>query len=130
MIFPNPQTLYDKVFREEAFAATAPKAYFQAWQRGAALAGPQWFGDGTSLGLAQGRAVPALAPNLSKIHEDFARMTERTRIFLALLVSFHDLDAGRALLDRCALNGLHAFLLLDLDERQVIATLLLTYTNA
>ena len=46
-----PQEVFDLLAREERHFSRAPEAFFQAWKRGAEIAGPEWFGDGTSDGM-------------------------------------------------------------------------------
>ncbi len=42
-----PREVVDQIMREEQHFAAAPQAFFEAWERGVEIAGPEWFGDGT-----------------------------------------------------------------------------------
>ena len=46
-----PQEVLDQIELEHQHFAAAPQAFFEAWKRGARIAGAEWFGDGTREGL-------------------------------------------------------------------------------
>ncbi|MBU5719099.1 hypothetical protein ICN64_35950, partial [Pseudomonas aeruginosa] len=46
-----PQDVLDLIALEDLHFSQAPEAFFQAWKRGAEIAGHEWFGDGTREGL-------------------------------------------------------------------------------
>lgn len=59
-----PPEIVEQLVQEQRHFTAAPEAFFQAWKRGAELAGPEWFGDGTQAGLQQATSKWELRPNL------------------------------------------------------------------
>ena len=57
-----PQDVLDQIAAEERHFAEAPQAFFEAWKRGAEIAGPEWFGDGTPEGLQRATSKWDLRP--------------------------------------------------------------------
>lgn len=45
-----PEDVLDQMALEQAHFNAAPQAFFEAWKRGAQIAGHEWFGDGTREG--------------------------------------------------------------------------------
>jgi len=105
-------------------------AFFEAWQRGAAIAGARFFGDGQT-DPAAARDKSALAPRVEDIEETIGVLSSGEAVFLAALVAFYDADTGGRLLQvalRRPVSGL-ADIAAGLDEprRRVIADLLVSY---
>jgi hypothetical protein len=115
--------------REEAHFAKAPEAFFQAWKRGARIAGPQWFGDGTSEGLARATTKWDLRPSMLRLNDALGVLSPGERMFLSAMVSFYISREGGAMLKRCGFDGLSDLSGLDLERRQVIADLVLNYNG-
>lgn len=123
-----PPEIFDQILREERHFAAAPDAFFAAWKRGVEIAGPRWFGDGTSDGLNQARDKWNLCPDVLLIGKALGFLSGGERMFLAALVSFYDSHEGATLLRRSGFEGLADLSGLDLQRRQVIADLVLHYT--
>lgn len=124
-----PQDALDLIVRETQHFSQAPEAFFQAWKRGAEIAGPQWFGDGTADGLQRAQTKWDLRPNTQRINDAIGVLSSGQRMFLAAMVSFYNERKGGAMLKRCGFYGLADFGGLDLERRQVLADLLLNYSG-
>jgi len=108
------------------------QAFLEAWKRGVAIAGEQWFGDGTRhSGFA--RSKWDLSPRMDKINDDIGVLSSGEAVFLAAMVSFYNSYSGGELLQR-AVGVKHiglADIAASLDEprRRVIAGLLVSYNG-
>ncbi|WP_298430209.1 hypothetical protein, partial [Ottowia sp.] len=114
---------------EEQHFAAAPQAFFEAWKRGAEIAGPEWFGDGTRDGLNQAKSKWDLRPNMLRLNDALGVLSSGQRMFLSAMVSFYNAHEGGAMLKRCHFHGLSDFDGLDLERRKVIADLMLNYSG-
>lgn len=124
-----PQAAFDEIEREYRHFVAAPQAFFEAWKRGAKLAGAQWFGDGTPEGLERALDKWALRPQQRRIRDSLGVLSSGQRMFLAAMVSFYNAREGGAMLRRCGFDGLSDLGGLDLPRRQVIADLVLNYSG-
>lgn len=124
-----PHDVLDLIARENQHFAQAPEAFFQAWKRGAQIAGHEWFGDGTCEGLQRATAKWDLRPNLLWLNDALGVLSGGQRMFLAAMVSFYNSREGGAMLKRCQFQGLSDFGGLDLERRKVLADLLLNYSG-
>lgn len=124
-----PREVVDQIMREEHHFAAAPQAFFEAWKRGAEIAGPEWFGDGTREGLNQAKSKWDLRPNLLRLNDALGVLSGGQRMFLSAMVSFYNAREGAAMLKRCGFEGLSDLGGLDLERRQVIAALVLNYAG-
>ncbi|ANX03909.1 hypothetical protein [Immundisolibacter cernigliae] len=112
---------------EQAHFDAAPQAFFNAWKRGAQIAGPEWFGDGTREGLQRATSKWGLRPNMPMLNDALGVLSSSQRMFLSAMVSFYNAREGGAMLKRCGFEGLSDFGGLDLERRKVIADLTLNY---
>ncbi len=126
---PLPQEVVDQIVREDRHFTAAPEAFFQAWKRGAEIAGAQWFGDGTQEGLHRATSKWDLRPNLLVLNDALGVLSGGQRMFLSAMVSFYNAREGAAMLKRCGFEGLSDLGGLDLERRQVIADLVLHYVG-
>ena len=124
-----PREVVDQIMREEQHFAAAPQAFFEAWKRGAEIAGPEWFGDGSREGLNQAKSKWDLRPNLLRLNDALGVLSGGQRMFLSAMVSFYNAREGAAMLKRCGFEGLSDLGGLDLERRQVIAALVLNYAG-
>ncbi|MFW2928954.1 hypothetical protein [Pseudomonas aeruginosa] len=124
-----PVEVVDQIVREERHFAAAPETFFQAWKRGAEIAGAEWFGDGTHEGLRRAESKWDLRPNLLVLNDALGVLSGRQRMFLSAMVSFYNAREGAAMLKRCGFEGLADLGGLDLERRQVIADLVLNYAG-
>ncbi|QVX40770.1 hypothetical protein J4H89_23585 (plasmid) [Ralstonia solanacearum] len=124
-----PQEALDRIALEQSHFAQAPLAFFEAWKRGAEIAGAEWFGDGTPEGLQQANSKWDLRPNLQRLNHAFGVLSSGQRMFLAAMVSFYNAHDGAKLLKRCGFEGLSDLNGLDLGRRKVVADLLLYYNG-
>lgn len=124
-----PTHVLEQIAREERHFSTAPEAFFQAWKRGAQIAGHEWFGDGTREGLLRASSKWDLRPNLLRLNDALGVLSSGQRMFLSAMVSFYNAREGAAMLKRCGFEGLSDFGGLDLERRQVIADLVLNYAG-
>ncbi|PBK03675.1 hypothetical protein CNQ84_13960 [Pseudomonas abyssi] len=115
--------------REERHFVSAPHVFLQAWKRGVAIAGPEWFGDGTEAGLRTATNKWDLCPNLWVLNDALDILSGGKRLFLSVMVSFYNAEEGGAMLERCGFMGLADLAALDLERRQVIADLVLNYSG-
>ena len=124
-----PEDVLDQMALEQAHFDAAPQAFFEAWKRGAQIAGHEWFGDGTREGLNQANTKWDLRPDMLRLNDALGVLSSGERMFLSAMVSFYNAREGGAMLKRCHFNGLSDFDGLDLPRRQVIADLLLNYSG-
>lgn len=126
---PLPQDVLALIWQEQQHFASAPEAFFQAWKYGVEIAGPQWFGDGTYDGLRLATSKWDLRPNTPMIHAALNVLSSGERMFLSAMTSFYDAHEGAAMLRCCGFEGLADFNGLGLEQRRVIAHLLLNYSG-
>ena len=119
----------DQMALEQAHFDAAPQAFFEAWKRGAQIAGHEWFGDGTREGLQRATTKWDLRPNMLMLNDALGVLSSGQRMFLSAMVSFYNAREGGAMLKRCGFEGLSDFGGLDLERRQVIADLTLHYNG-
>lgn len=100
-------------------------AFFFAWKRGVELAGSRYFGDGSQEGFQKANCRWDLRPNIRVIKSSFEVLTEQERVFLAALVSFFDTEEGSDLLKQSGIRGLSDLGLLNIEQRDVIAGLIM-----
>lgn len=124
-----PVEIVEQIAREERHFAAAPAAFFQAWKRGAEIAGAEWFGDGSHQGLQRATSKWNLRPNLLILNDALGVLSGGQRLFLSAMVSFYNAREGAAMLKRCGFEGLSDLGGLDLERRQVIAELVLNYSG-
>jgi hypothetical protein len=105
------------------------RRFFEAWKRGAQIAGHEWFGDGTREGLQRATTKWDLRPNMLMLNDALGVLSSGQRMFLSAMVSFYNAREGGAMLKRCGFEGLSDFGGLDLERRQVIADLTLHYNG-
>lgn len=124
-----PQELLDQIELEQQHLVAAPQAFFEAWKRGAHIAGAQWFGDGTREGLQRATSKWDLQPKVESVTSALGVLSSGERMFLSAMVSFYNARVGGAMLKRCGFEGLCDLGGLDLERRKVIAALTLTYNG-
>lgn len=124
-----PLQVLDQIAQEQSHFARAPQAFFEAWKRGAEIAGAEWFGDGTRKGLQHATSKWDLRPNLQRLIRSFGVLSSGQRMFLAAMVSFYNAHDGAKLLKRCGFEGLSDLNGLDLGRRKVIADLVIHYNG-
>ena len=107
----------------------APQAFFEAWKRGAEIAGPEWFGDGTPEGLQRAASKWDLRPKVLLLNDALDVLSGGQRMFLSAMVSFYNAREGGAMLRHCGFEGLSDLGGLDLQRRQVITDLVLNYSG-
>jgi len=127
MSTPLPIGMLNQIEREQQHFDLAPRAFFQAWKRGVEIAGRQWFGDGTDKCLSAATYIWDLRPRLAEIDEHLGMMSRGEQLFLAAMASFYNAEDSAPLLKRCGFDGLADLGRLDLQRRQVIANLILSY---
>ncbi|MFW0887943.1 UNVERIFIED_CONTAM: hypothetical protein MKS84_14735 [Pseudomonas sp. JL1] len=110
-----------------ADASNTAAAFFFAWKQGVALAGYNYFGDGSKAGFNKANCRWDLRPILRMIDKNFEVLSTHERIFLAALVSFHDTGKGADLLKQSGVKGLADLGLLEPEQRDVIASLIMHY---
>ena len=64
-----PEDVLDQMALEQAHFDAAPQAFFEAWKRGAQIAGHEWFGDGTREGLQRATTKWDLRPNMLMLND-------------------------------------------------------------
>lgn len=124
-----PSEVLDQIALEHQHFADAPQAFFEAWKRGAEIAGAEWFGDGTREGLQRASSKWDLRPNMLMLNDALGVLSSGQRMFLSAMVSFYNSREGGAMLKRCGFEGLSDLGGLDLERRKVIADLTLHYTG-
>lgn len=105
-------------------------AFFDAWKRGIALAGPQWFGTGAESSLAAARSKHQLAPRYDDIVEALGWLSSGEAAFLVALYSFYNSHAAGKMFDQIGVRGLaHLSSRLDEPRCRVLADLLVSYAG-
>lgn len=124
---PNPheEAIYDA--RVPLHDGTVPSRFdfFFTWRYAVELIGAHLFGDGTVHGVNQAIDYHDLRPNLRAIDAEFGTMSDEQQQLVAVLVCFHDLEHGMALLRRAGVRDLMAIIHLRQHLRRVIAKLML-----
>ena len=129
MNLPLPEDVLDQMALEQAHFDAAPQAFFEAWKRGAQIAGHEWFGDGTREGLQRATTKWDLRPNMLMLNDALSVLSSGQRMFLSAMVSFYNAREGGAMLKRCGFEGLSDLGGLDLERRKVVADLTLNYNG-
>ncbi|KSK92055.1 hypothetical protein [Pseudomonas aeruginosa] len=124
-----PEDVLDQMALEQAHFDAAPQAFFEAWKRGAEIAGPEWFGDGTPEGLQRAASKWDLRPKVLLLNDALDVLSGGQRMFLSAMVSFYNAREGGAMLRHCGFEGLSDLGGLDLQRRQVITDLVLNYSG-
>lgn len=120
---------HEKLMQQLELSRTAPTRFLAAWKRGC-LISPQYFGDGTREGIEAATDKWQLAPNTEAINMAVRSKSPGEAIFLAGMVSFYN-DATSRKIQKAAgqSDGIGNLLRMDLERRQVIADLLVSYTG-
>lgn len=128
--FALDETTRESIAQELEHFSSAPARFLDAWKRGARLAGPQFFGTRRShADLCEAQSKWDLRPQMDLIERAIGTMSSGEKVFLAALTSFYNAQDGGELLKRVHVQGLADFGGLDLERRDVIATLILNYTG-
>lgn len=122
---PTQKSLQKPVDRPSSEICNPAVAFFFAWKRGVELAGTRYFGDGTQDTFSTANCRWDLRPKMRVINNNFEVLTEQERVFLAALVSFFDTDRGSSLLEQAGVRGLSDLGLLNVEQRDVIAGLIM-----
>lgn len=121
--------VFQEISLERAHSVAAPDAFFQAWKRGAELAGTHLFGEGTRANLDDAASKWDLRPKVELIKRNVGVMSPSEKVFIAALVSFYDSEEGGKLLKRVGFHGFADLSGLDLKRRTVIAALIMNYSG-
>jgi len=125
-----PQDVLDQIAAEERHFADAPRAFFEAWKRGAEIAGAEWFGDGTPEGLQRATSKWDLRPKVLLLNDALDVLSGGQRMFLSAMVSLLQRPRRRRDAQSVAdFEGLSDLGGLDLERRKVIADLVLNYSG-
>lgn len=101
--------------------------FFEAWQRGAEMAGQEYFGRGYTV-PSEVTSKWDVPPRVDDIDQALGLLSSGEAIFLAAMVSFYNSDTGGEMLKRLGVRGLSDISAgLDEPRRRVIADLLVTY---
>ena len=92
-----PEDVLDQMALEQAHFDAAPQAFFEAWKRGAQIAGHEWFGDGTREGLQRDTTKWDLRPNMLMLNDALGVLSSGQRMFLSAMVSFYNSREGGAM---------------------------------
>lgn len=113
-----------------AAAYYSDAAFFDAWKRGVAFAGPRWFGDGDEEQFDRAVTKDDLAPRHDDIIASLGVLSSGEAAFLVALYSFYNAYTARDMWEIIAVDpmaGLAACL--DEPRRRVIADLLISYAG-
>ncbi|WP_285374213.1 hypothetical protein [Pseudomonas sp. lyk4-TYG-107] len=119
------QTLQKPVTKPSSEICNPAVAFFFAWKKGVELAGYRYFGDSSQEGFIKANCRWDLRPDLRVINSKFEVLTEQERVFMAALVSFFNPDEGSNLLKQAGVKGLCELGLLNVEQRDVIAGLIM-----
>lgn len=128
--FALDETIRESITQELEHFSSAPARFLEAWKRGVRLAGPQFFGTASPrTDLCEVESKWDLRPRMDLIDQSIGVMSSGEKVFLAALTSFYNAQDGGELLKRVHVQGLADLGGLDLERRDVIATLILNYTG-
>jgi hypothetical protein len=122
-----PSKLFDEIAFEQAHFSKAPHAFFCAWQRGAELAGADYFGKGTEQALKVAIDKWELRPRMHHIERSFEFMTADQQMLIAVMASFYNSRDASWMLRRAGFEGFSDLNVLSLEMRKVAAALTLNY---
>ncbi|MFL9883236.1 hypothetical protein PQR66_09380 [Paraburkholderia agricolaris] len=129
MDLASASPVFASVHRELEHFASAPQIFFETWKRGVTLAGVYLLGDGPRETFERATSKWDLCPRMPLIRRAFPPMSPSEKKFLAAMASFDNSRDSRSLLKRSGFEGFSDLDGLDLDRRQVIATLILTFVG-
>jgi hypothetical protein len=102
--------------------------FFQAWKAAVAIAGIEFFGDGTQSGFDHAREKWELCPRAEMIKANLPRMSPGCAIFLGALIAFYNKAVSRQMLSPSDLSSdIGDLLRMDTARTQAITALLHTY---
>lgn len=120
---------HEKLMQQLELSRTAPARFLAAWKRGC-LISPHYFGDGTVEGIEAATDKWQLAPNTDAIKKAVRSKSPGEAIFLAAMVSFYNDVTSRQIQKAVGQSdGIGNLLRMDLECRQVIADLLVSYAG-
>lgn len=120
---------HEKLMQQLELSRAAPARFLAAWKRGC-LISPQYFGDGTREGIEAATDKWQLAPNTEAIKKAVRSKSPGEAIFLAAMVDFYNNVSSREIQKASGqFDGVGNLLRMDLERRQVIADLLVSYAG-
>jgi hypothetical protein len=119
------KSLQQPVSKPSSEVCNPAVAFFFAWKKGVELAGTRFFGDGSQEGFTNANCRWDLRPNIRVISCSFEVLSGQERMFLAALVSFFNTGEGNNLLKQSGMKGLSDLGLLNVEQRDVLAGLIM-----
>ncbi len=121
-----------EVTKAEATAArneylAREQAFFDWWKNGVALAGYQYFGDGTKQGFESATVKGNLRPLTEKIEKSIGLISDGEVAFLTAMYCFYNDYRGAELCAKAGVKSIGNIMILDIARREVIAGLLINY---
>ena len=109
-----------------------PEQFLSAWKRAVALAGFEYFGDGSPAGCALAADKNDLRPRWDRIESAFSSLDDEQQVYLAHLLTFYNSELGgwpiSKYLSRLENPSLgHASAVLDEARRAALAEVTVTY---
>jgi hypothetical protein len=105
------------------------KAFFQWWKEGVALAGVNYFGDGTKENLEKAVDKNELRPIADKVEKALSTMGNGEAAFLTAMYCFFNDIRGAELCEKAGVKGFGDLISLDLERREVLAGLTVNYVG-
>ena len=103
------------------------QGFFEWWKRGIALAGYQYFGDGTKQGFDKATVKNDLRPLPEKVESSIGRISDGELAFLTAMYCFYNDFRGAELCAKAGVKSIGNIMILDSARREVMAGLLITY---
>lgn len=105
-------------------------AFFEAWRTGVGLAGPRFFGEGTTASVTSAVSKYDLAPDHDLVTSALGVLSSGEAVFLASMYSFYNSDVGGKMLGALGVTAPgDVAACLDESRRRVIADLLVAYAG-
>jgi hypothetical protein len=123
------ERVYNSLERAREHNEFAPNRFLEEWKKGIKLVGVEFFNI-TSETIDAASDKWQLAPNLEFIKQAAGGYSHGRQVLLALMYSFFDSEDGQKLLERFGTpNLVDALVVLDLEGREIVATLWKNYSG-
>ncbi|MFM0203683.1 hypothetical protein PQR53_27860 [Paraburkholderia fungorum] len=103
------------------------RAFLDLWKQAVAIAGCEYFGDGTDGGLQRAQTKTELTPRMNTIHAAIVKDRGEDKVFLAVVASFCFAEGAQPLWDMLEIRGLADVSTLSQPKKHLIGALISTF---
>lgn len=104
------------------------REFYDYWKKGVAIAGYEFFGDGTKESFDNSNTKNDLRPDLVKVEAAIKKFSFSEIVFLVSIFSFYNDIKGAELCKRANVLSVGSLTALDKNKREIIAGLLINYS--